>query len=286
MHNSKYILSCDIGGTHITSAIVDNSTWTIVDGTIIRSHVNSLADAKSIFQDWTSNMKTCLSKVDYSISQIGIAAPGPFDYENGVALMKGQSKYDHIYNLDISEPIKASLANSELRIRYINDAAAFLQGEVFGSGMQNNDSVLGITLGTGLGRAVWHKNSKAFDADLWNAPYRDSIYEEFLVTRFFVRRFEELTGVKEKGLREILENHEHHEELTQVFSEYRNNLLSFLTFFSTKYNCSSFIIGGNIVKAWDKVFPDKSVLKDFHIEIGKYKEHAAIIGAASLFSDK
>jgi len=284
MHDSKYILSCDIGGTHITSAIVEKSTWTIVEGTITRSHVNSLESAKSIFHDWTLNMKSCLSKFDLSISQIGIAAPGPFDYDKGVALMKDQSKYDSIYNLDVSEPIKASLGNKEMSIRYINDAAAFLQGEVYGSGMQNNDRILGITLGTGLGSAVWQKNAKAFDADLWNTPFKDSIYEEFLVTRFFVGRFEQLTGVKEKGLREILENHEHLDELSQVFAEYRNNLLSFLTFFSNKYNCRSFIIGGNIVKAWDKVFPDKSVLKKFNIEIGRYQEHAAIIGAASLFS--
>ncbi|VTQ03304.1 ROK family protein [Sphingobacterium daejeonense] len=128
MQNSNYILSCDIGGTHITSAIVEKDSWKILDETITRSHVNSLENAKSIFLDWTNNMKACLEKTDISIKKIGIAAPGPFDYDKGIALMKGQSKYDSIYNMQVTEPILDGLGNTDLTILYINDAAAFLQG--------------------------------------------------------------------------------------------------------------------------------------------------------------
>lgn len=285
MQNSNYILSCDIGGTHITSAIVEKDSWKILDETITRSHVNSLENAKSIFLDWTNNMKACLEKTDISIKKIGIAAPGPFDYDKGIALMKGQSKYDSIYNMQVTEPILDGLGNTDLTILYINDAAAFLQGEVFGCGLENNERILGITLGTGLGSAVWNQGEKAFDADLWNTPYKDSIYEEYLVTRWFVKRFEELTGLKESGLREILEKHGETEEVEQLLSEYQENLLSFIKFFSKEYDCKILVIGGNIVKAWDRIFPEKSSLKEFEILIGKYQEHAAIIGAAAMFSN-
>ncbi|WP_156306964.1 ROK family protein [Sphingobacterium endophyticum] len=284
MQNSNYILSCDIGGTHITSAIVEKDSWKIINETITRSHVNSLEDAKSIFLDWTNNMKSCLEKTDLEINNIGIAAPGPFDYEQGIALMKGQSKYDSIYNIQVTGPILNGLGNDGLNILYINDAAAFLQGEVFGCGLDHKDRILGITLGTGLGSAVWSQGEKAFDADLWNTAYKESIFEEYLVTRWFVRRFEELTGMKETGLREILEKHGNSEDVIQLLAEYQENLLNFMQFFSEKYNCKSFVIGGNIVKAWERIFPEKSILKGFDIQIGKYQEHAAIIGAAALFS--
>lgn len=284
MQNSNYILSCDIGGTHITSAIVEKDSWKIINETITRSHVNSLEDAKSIFLDWTNNMKSCLEKTDLEINNIGIAAPGPFDYEKGIALMKGQSKYDSIYNIQVTGPILNGLGNDGLNILYINDAAAFLQGEVFGCGLDHKDRILGITLGTGLGSAVWSQGEKAFDADLWNTAYKESIFEEYLVTRWFVRRFEELTGKKETGLREILEKHGNSEDVLQLLAEYQENLLNFMHFFSEKYNCKSFVIGGNIVKAWDRIFPEKSILEEFDIQIGKYQEHAAIIGAAALFS--
>ncbi|MFZ4260731.1 ROK family protein [Sphingobacterium sp. HJSM2_6] len=285
MHNNDYILSCDIGGSHITSAIVDKSNWTIVDNTITRSQVNSLENAKSIFLDWTSNMKDCMAKLGIIISHIGIAAPGPFDYDKGIALMKGQSKYDSIYNIQVSQPILEGLGNSKIDIKYINDAAAFLQGEVFGAGLENQERILGITLGTGLGSAVWNNGDKAFDANLWDTPYKESIFEEYLVTRWFVNRFEDLAEIKEDGLREIIENHPNHPALSVMMSEYRENLIDFLTFFSEKYACNTFIIGGNIIKAWDTIFPDKSILKDFNVQIGKFQEHAAIIGAASLFSN-
>lgn len=285
MQNSNYILSCDIGGTHITSAIVEKDTWKILNETITRSHVNSLENAKSIFHDWTSNMKSCLEKTDLEVVNIGIAAPGPFDYEKGIALMKGQSKYDSIYNLEVTAPILEGLGQADLKILFINDAAAFLQGEVFGCGLEHKERILGITLGTGLGSSVWNQGDKAFDADLWNTAYRDSIYEEYLVTRWFVKRFEELSGLKESGLREILEKHGESAEVSQLLSEYQEHILNFMNFFSQKHDCKSFVIGGNIVKAWDRIFPDKTVLADFDVQIGQYQEHAAIIGAASLFTN-
>ncbi len=285
MPSNELILSCDIGGTHITSAIVDSSNWTILEETITRSHVNSKADAKSILQEWTNNMKACLSKIDNPVQAIGIAAPGPFDYENGIPLMKGQSKYDELYQMPVTEPIKEFIGNENLDILYINDAAAFLQGEVYGCGLENEDCILGITLGTGLGSAVWNNGEKAFDADLWNSPYQDDIFEEYLVTRWFNKRFKELTGLEESGLREILEKHAERAETKQLLAEYRDQLLDFLLFFSKKYNCHQFIIGGNISKAWDKIFPDKRLLSHYKIEIGKFQEQAAIIGAASLFNN-
>ena len=285
MPNQELILSCDIGGTHITSAIVDKTTWTILEDTITRNHVNSQADAKSILQCWTGNMKSCLSKIPDAVTAIGIAAPGPFDYEKGIALMKGQAKYDSLYQMEVSEPIKELIGQPDYPIRYINDAAAFLQGEVFGCGLDQEECILGITLGTGLGSAVWQKGEKAYDADLWDTPYQESIFEEYLVTRFFVKRFAALTGIEEAGLREILEKHVERPETALLLEEYRDQLLDFLYFFSQKYTCNRFVIGGNITKAWDLIFPDKSMLKPYQIEIGKFQEHAAIIGAASLFSN-
>jgi glucokinase len=33
--------------------------------------------------------------------RIGISMPGPFDYENGICLIKGQNKYEALYGLYI-----------------------------------------------------------------------------------------------------------------------------------------------------------------------------------------
>lgn len=277
----KYILACDIGGTHITSAIVDTEEWNILSDTLTRTHLNSALDAKSIFQNWAFNIKSCLDKFPEKILHIGIAMPGPFDYENGISLMKNQDKYDAIYNLDVTIGLKEALA-SDINIKYINDAAAFLQGEIFAQNLKDEEKVLGITLGTGLGSAVWSNGQKAFDADLWKENYGNSIFEEHLVTRWFTSRFEVLKGVREKGLKEIIENHQNTSELKQLITEYADHLEAFLVYFSTKYNCNQFIIGGNIAKAW-QLFNSENRFAKYKITEAKYAEKAALIGAASIF---
>ncbi|WP_140936666.1 ROK family protein [Sphingobacterium lumbrici] len=283
MSNKKnYILACDIGGTHITSAIVVEDTWEILPNTIKRFSFNSQENAKSIFQYWAGNIQNCLNEFDKEIKQIGIAMPGPFDYENGIALMKGQNKYDSIYKLNTTEGILSGLKNKHVEIRYINDAAAFLQGEIFAAKRNNEDRILGITLGTGLGSAVWSSKAKAIDADLWNSPYKRKIFEEYLVTRWFVSRFLALSGFKENGFKEIVQNHKNTEEFEQLLVEYRTHLKDFLHFFSKKHACKKFIIGGNIAKAWALINKDH-YFGDFEISVGQYEEKAAIIGAASLF---
>ncbi|EEI92089.1 hypothetical protein HMPREF0765_2242 [Sphingobacterium spiritivorum ATCC 33300] len=282
--SNRYILASDIGGSHITSAIVDTTDWSILFESVTRNRVDSSSDAKSIFQSWASNLKETITKSPEKITQLGIAMPGPFDYEKGISLMHNQDKYDSLYQLDTSAGIREAMGNSSIEIRYINDAAAFLQGEIFASKLDNEEKILGITLGTGLGSAVWSKGNKAFDADLWNTAYRDSIFEEYLVTRWFTRRFEELTGNKAEGLKEILEQHQDEAEFSTLIQEYSAQLLDFLKFFSEKYNCTHYIIGGNIAKALDIITSYRT--EEFrHYTIGRSNldEKAAIIGAASIF---
>jgi len=102
---NKLVLTADIGGTHITSALVDIQTWQILEDTISRSHVNSKSDAKSILQSWKSCLSTSLAQVEFTIPHLGIAMPGPFDYANGISLIKGQDKYEALYQMNVKEAL-------------------------------------------------------------------------------------------------------------------------------------------------------------------------------------
>lgn len=283
--NSNFVVASDIGGTHITSAVVDINTWQILEDTISRCHVNSRSDAKSIFLSWCSSISKAIESCNSAISKVGIAMPGPFDYENGISLMKNQDKYDALYQVSVTNGILDSL-NTEKDIRFINDAAAFLQGEIFAGNLQHKDRILGITLGTGLGSAVWNKGDKAFDADLWNAPYRSDIFEEYLVTRWFTKRFAALSGIQEDGFKDIISKYRDTAAFDQLMQEYSTALYDFLSFFAEKHESNTFIIGGNIANAWDVInqYNDK-IAEKFEIYTGQYAEKAAIIGAASLFSN-
>jgi len=284
MENDR-VLAADIGGTHISCAVVDLSAWEVVGHTACRHSVDSRADARTVLSTWENAIRETLSRSGEPILRLGMAMPGPFDYEKGISLMKDQDKYDALYGVDVLSALQEKLGPG-LSIQFINDAAAFLQGEVFVGNLQHHAKVLGITLGTGLGSAVWEQGQKAFDADLWNAPYRESVFEEFLATRWFTRRFIELSGHREKGFRDILTKHRETPAFKTLLAEYTAALHDFLRHFSDLHGSRTFVLGGSISKAWQIIaghHPDG--FAGFDIHIGQQSaENAAMIGAATLFN--
>lgn len=284
MLQDNYVVGVDIGGTHISACIIDTKQWNIYLENVARSHVFSQGDAKTILQTWASAISDIVATSPAPIQFIGIAMPGPFDYENGISKIQGQSKYDHLYNQDIKSLLAKELGLSPMSIHFINDAAAFLQGEIFVQQLQTNKRILGITLGTGLGSAVWNKGEKAFDAALWNSPYGDCIFEEFLVTRWFVKRFKEIAGKDVTGLKEILDLYRETAEFQMIKDEYAKHLFDFMEFFSEKHSSELFIVGGNIAKALPIFIADRKEFERFQIYTAILGEKAAMIGAASIFS--
>ena len=282
--DNQLVIASDIGGTHITAALVNINNWQIIAESTTRYPVDSHADAKSILSAWAAPFKEVIAAHPSGSPVIGIAMPGPFDYENGISRMRNQDKYDNLYGMDIRRELAERTGVEGADIRFINDAAAFLQGEVFAGKHNSHPKILGITLGTGLGSAVWEKGSNAVDADLWKTPYLDSNMEEHLVTRWFVRRTAQ-HGVKVTGLRELLQLRDQHAFVEDILAEYSHHLLQFLAFFSEKEQTNKFIIGGNISRAWD-IFHrfQPEAFDQFDIHISQLGEDAALIGAAALFA--
>jgi len=283
--DNPLVIASDIGGTHITAALVDICQWQVLNESTTRYPVNSHADAKSILSAWATPFREVLANHPSLISPvIGIAMPGPFDYENGISHMRDQDKYDILYGMDIRRELAERTGVNGLDIRFINDAAAFLQGEVFAGKHNGHAKMLGITLGTGLGSAIWEKGSNAVDANLWKTPYLDSNMEEHLVTRWFVRRTAQY-DINVTGLRELLQLRNEHAFVEEILAEYSHHLLQFLTFFSEKEKTNKFIIGGNISRAWEifKGF-NPEAFAQFDIHISQLGEDAALIGAAALFA--
>lgn len=282
--NPTHVLAADIGGTHITAAIIRTSDWKILEDTVVREHIDSSAPVDKIIQDWAKALKASQDLTPEKNLPIGIAMPGPFDYENGISLIKGQGKYDALYKINVKEKLAKALNRNTENIKLINDAAAFLQGEVFVGKFDHLDKVLGITLGTGLGSAIWEHGKDATDANLWDTPYRDGIMEEHLVTRYFVREMKERAGVSVTGLRELLTLRDSHDAVEGILKDFSEHLHFFIDYFTKRENTKTVILGGNISRAWPifKSFDEEAFAK-FNIQQSKIAEHAALIGASSLF---
>lgn len=286
---SHFTLGVDIGGTHITAAVVDLTTRKIMRGSITRQPVDAGGSITDIISSWSGAMRAAMEKYNGEIRHAGIAMPGPFDYEKGIALMQNQDKYDALYGVNVKELLAEELHLDMQSIRFQNDAPCFLQGEAFAGAAQGFSRAIGLTLGTGLGSAVI-VNSKAWDANLWDTPFQDSIAEEHLSSRWLVKRFYELSGRKAENVKNIVEQLPEEPKVHELFAEFAGNLAVFLTSFAKQERPEVIVLGGNIAKAFN-LFGDKlhEKLREYSILIpvktAQLGEEAALQGAASLWQE-
>jgi len=278
-------LGVDIGGSHITAALVDLETRMIIQDSITRSAIESKESKEVILTAWCDIINKAFEKSTVKTKLIGIAMPGPFDYENGISLIKDQEKFKSLYKVNVKEELSKRLNVPAENIHFINDAAGFLQGEIFGGAARGNANVLGITLGTGLGSS-YCIGGVAKDADLWNSEFMNSTAEDYLSTRWFVKRYNQLSNNTVAGVKELTAIAETDHLATRVFMEFGYNLAQFLIPVIRKYKSDVVIIGGNISLAFDAFSPELiATLKgneiDADVKVTRLKEHAALIGAAS-----
>jgi len=278
-------LGVDIGGSHITAALVDLETRALVSDSIKRSPVNSQENKEVILSAWCDIIEKAFKNIKNGARNVGIAMPGPFNYEEGISLIKDQDKFKSLYQVNVKQELAKRLDIPADHIYFINDAAGFLQGEVFAGAAKGNANVLGLTLGTGLGSSIC-LNYKASDADLWNSPFLDGIAEDYLSTRWFVKRYRQLTEKNVEGVKELVEIVDTDHSATRVFMEFGYNLAQFLIPIIRKNKIDTVIIGGNIAQSFHAFAPElKATLKgndiNTDIKISELKEHAALIGAAS-----
>ncbi len=281
-------LGVDIGGSHITTGIVDIEERKLEPASVKRKFIDSKGTAIEILDGWSQIISESFAGYNPEEWEVGIAMPGPFDYEKGISLIQDQDKFKSLYQVDVKEELGARLKIEPENIRFINDAAAFLQGEVFAGAARERDRVMGLTLGTGLGSA-FYLNGKATDAALWNADFLDSIAEHYLSTQWFIKRYEVLTGIGLKGVKELVEQVQENDCAARVFKEFGHNLAEFLIPVVNRHQIDLVVIGGNIAQAFtefeaglSETFNRQGV--ETEIQVSVLKEDAALIGAASCWS--
>ncbi len=282
---NSLLVGADIGGSHITVSVIDPVAGKIQHDSTVRHHVDPHGTVVEIINEWSSAFLGIVGTVDRKTIRLGLAAPGPFDYEEGVSFIKGLSKYDALYGLNVKKLLGESLQIRPDQIRMTNDAACFLQGEIIAGTGGNVNHAIGITLGTGIGTARYH-GGEAEDADLWKHPHGDSFIEEYVSTRWFVKRYQELTGESVKDVKEIIRITDGTSLCDQLFNEFSNALAEFLTYFVSIDKPEVIIVGGNIAKAspyfLTKVI-DLLAKRSVHVsfKLAELGENAAILGACA-----
>jgi glucokinase len=279
------VLGVDVGGSHITAALVDMEKGELMSETEAREPLNSEGSADEIMTTWVNCIRRSLQGNTGPVP-IGIAVPGPFDYENGISLISQQLKFRSLYGLSLKPLLSTSLGVPEEYIYFMNDACSFLKGEMVGGALRGQDHVMGITLGTGLGSA-FSREGEVMDADLWQSPFEDGIAEDFLSTRWFTARYHALSGKSISGVKDLANLPDEDPVKQQVFEEFAGNLSRFILSQQQIHQYHNIVIGGNIAKA--APFFGKGLDRRVNGQGGGVKycfatlgEKAALIGAAGM----
>jgi len=286
--SSSKILTADIGGSHITVGICDLATRAILPQSIVRMDVFSKGSAHDILSSWENAFLEVLKKNSgLPISGLTIAAPGPFDYENGISQIKGLNKYEALFGMDIRQCFAGFLNLEPHLIKFRNDAESTIAGEVLMGAGQGGQRVLGVTLGTGFGSA-YSENNNTKNINLGVNLFKQSIADDYLSTRWFLKRYLELTGISlSGGVRELSQLAPNSAVVRAIFKEFAFNMGDVLSVPVEQLSPQVLIICGNIAKASEYFLPH--LIQRFGslpIKLAQLDENAPLIGAAVLFDNR
>jgi glucokinase len=213
--------------------------------------------------------------------------PGPYDYPNGISLIKDQGKMKSLFGLSVKNLLVESLEIPTSSIAFTNDAEAFLSGESLAGAGRGFANSIGLTLGTGLGSAI-KIHDVVKDAKLWTAPFRDGIAEDYLGTAWFKEYTFQKSGIEISGAKDLLSTEFDQELAGQVFSEFGKTLGELLSFYVIRLQCNGVVLGGKISRASEMFLPSTKVYLErfgypLEIRISELEEKAALIGACLPF---
>jgi len=233
-----------------------------------------------------------------SVKGIGFGMPGPFDYVKGISYIEGVAKYENLYGINVMEAIAGKLRVPDgFPIRFMNDVSVFAVGEALVGKAAIAGRSMSITLGTGFGSAFIDNRIPIVDGPevpklgcVYHLPYGDNIADDYFSTRWFLGQYKSLTGKELKGVKELADRAGSEKIVKDLFTEFGNNLASFLAPWLNRFKAEIVVVGGNISNAYNlfgEIF--ETGLKregcSCKVALSELKEDAALIGSAYLMDE-
>ena len=279
--NNDNIIGIDLGGTHVRAAIVSDEK----PGNVVSMRIPASGTVDEVLQV-IFNLVDPLA--NQNVKAIGIGVPSVVDIEKGI-----------VYDAQNIPSWKEVALKQIMETRYErpvlinNDANCFALGEkYFGKG-KNFHSMIGLTIGTGLGAGIII-NDKLYPGvncgagEFGMVEYLDKYYEYYASGQFFENCHQtngELVFKKaQDGDRLSL----------MIFEEFGTHLGNAIRMILYTYSPEVVIFGGSISSAytffektmWERIrtYVYSNTLNQFHLEISEL-ENCGVLGAAALYYD-
>jgi glucokinase len=281
MNNTK-IIGIDLGATNIRGAIVNDNSLS----DIVSQKIKSDGSVEDVMND-IYQVVDALLKND-QVAAIGIGVPSVVDVAEGIV-------YDVQYIPSWKEVHLKQLMEKRYGIPvYVNnDANCFAVGEYYFGKGNNVDSMIGLTLGTGLGAGIMI-NKRLYPGFNCGAgefgffPYLDNILEYYCSGSFFSNVYG-LDGVQvfedaKKGDAKAL----------KLYGELGTHIGHSIKQVMYAYDPQLIVLGGSVRHAYEffqqtmwqeiKTFAYTKTAERIRVEVSEL-ENSGIIGAAALYYD-
>jgi glucokinase len=176
--NKENIIGVDLGGTNIRAGLVNENNIS----QIVSRRINSSGSVDEILRDLFDLTDQIINN---RVNAIGIGVPGVVDVEKGIV-------YD-VINIPSWKEVSVRKHMEErynIPVLVQNDANCFALGEYyFGKGIGHN-SMIGLTIGTGIGGGIilnkkLYAGANCGAGEFGMVPYLDKYFEYYASGQFF-----------------------------------------------------------------------------------------------------
>lgn len=147
----RLFIGVDLGGTKIAAVILDAETLTTRGKMVVPTQAHEGPDA--VLERIADVCRTICAENGLTLAQIagvGLGVPATFDLARGCTLLMPNLPGDWY-----EKPVVSILANKlNLPVHLVNDARAFTLAEAILGAGRGAQTVVGITLGTGIGGGI------------------------------------------------------------------------------------------------------------------------------------
>jgi glucokinase len=278
------VLTFDVGGSHISAALC------------LGDNLNLGPIASAQYGDVTTSdgfvgllYDLAMKAAGGEVAGIGatLAFPGPFDYDAGISLMRHKLAY--LYQVDLRSAFAQRLGCNPAQVHFLNDADAYLLGEIGAGAAKGFARAVGLTLGTGIGSAFAVDGRLTTtgpgvpkDGEIWNVPFENGIVEDFVSTRAIAGEYGRRTG-KTISVAEIAEAVSSDSDAREVFAEFGLHLGQVIGSLLADFRADVVVLGGGISRSADLFLPitrDEISDRRLRIRISELLDRAPLVGCA------
>lgn len=263
----------EVGGTHVTAALVagdepdGGGSWNVLRSTVMRAALDAHGTAESIL---ATLAEAAASLGSGHNNNWGVAVPGPFDYDAGIARYRDVGKFDQLRDHNLGTLLAGRLDPAPHTLAFLNDADAFAIGEYAIGTAGNHERAVCITLGTGIGssfldRGVPVKTGPSVPADgsAYLMEHNGLALEETVSRRAIRSAYAAAAGIfgaaGPDGIPDVRDIAEAARKgdvaAAQVLHGAFSALGQALAPYLGSFKAETLIVGGSMAKSWDLVEP-------------------------------